>query len=322
MKTGKLFLLSTLIACFSLISVNINETSAEITKSKIERKIGSGTIDWTNKLIVVTGSGAYSETGSPAQKRLKARAAARADAYRNLAEIVNGVQVTSDTVVKNFVTESDVIKLSVSAVIRGARQIGKEKYLSDGSVEVQMALPLFGNGSVASALDLGNFVKQKTDTFESSLPLYRLANLGSFARVDNPQLANFSPREKIAAATEENKDKKTISGLIIDASFLGLEPAMNAFIIGGGKIVYPTNKIELNPDLIVKYGVTDYIDDVDVAKQDTNRIGSNPLIIEASGATGKPTKTDILLSESTVNEIKELNEKNKFLDKLGVVIVI
>ena len=97
---------------------------------------------------------------------------------------------------------------------------------------------------------------------------------------------------------------------------------MNPFVIGGGKIVYPSNKIELNPDLIVKYGITDYINDVDVAKQDTNRIGVNPLVIEASGASGKPTKTDILLSESTVNEIKELNDKNKFLDKLNVVIVI
>ena len=52
-----------------------------------------------------------------------------------LIEIVNGVNVTSETTVSGAMFD-DVIKTQVQGAIRGARRVGDPKYLSDTSVEV------------------------------------------------------------------------------------------------------------------------------------------------------------------------------------------
>lgn len=70
-----------------------------------------------------------------AQNKLLAKRAAEADCYRKLAESVYGVQIDSETYVKDFVTESDVIRTGVSAFIRGIK-LGQPRYYEDGVCEV------------------------------------------------------------------------------------------------------------------------------------------------------------------------------------------
>jgi len=75
------------------------------------------------------------DPASDAQNKLLAKRAAEADCYRKLAESVYGVQLTSDTYVKDFITESDQIRTSVDAFIRGIR-LGQPRYFEDGVCEV------------------------------------------------------------------------------------------------------------------------------------------------------------------------------------------
>src|SRR5512146_99276 len=70
-----------------------------------------------------------------AQKKLLSRRAAEADAYRKLAETVRGLQITSDTYVQDFVTESDQIKTAMDTFIRGIR-LGDAHWYADMSCEV------------------------------------------------------------------------------------------------------------------------------------------------------------------------------------------
>ena len=58
---------------------------------------------------------------STAQMKLLSKRAAEADAYRKLAEAIKGLQITSDTYVKDFVAESDTIKADMDEFIRGVR---------------------------------------------------------------------------------------------------------------------------------------------------------------------------------------------------------
>lgn len=76
------------------------------------------------------------------QAKLLAKRAAQADAYRNLAEQVRGLRITSSTFVKDFVAESDTIATSVDAFLRGAKMVGEPRYMEDGSCEVTMELAL------------------------------------------------------------------------------------------------------------------------------------------------------------------------------------
>jgi len=70
-----------------------------------------------------------------AQKKLLSQRAAQADAYRKLAEAIRGLQITSDTYVKDFVAESDTIRADMDTFIRGVR-LGKPKFFEDLSCEV------------------------------------------------------------------------------------------------------------------------------------------------------------------------------------------
>lgn len=77
----------------------------------------------------------------PTERQLLARRAAQADAMRNLAERVNGVQVTGDTIVQDFMTRSDTVRTRVRAFIQSAR-IVSEQPLSDGAYQVEVEMEL------------------------------------------------------------------------------------------------------------------------------------------------------------------------------------
>jgi len=69
--------------------------------------------------------------------RAMAGRAAKADAMRNLAQQIQGAKIDAETTVKDYVTESDHIKLEVNSYIRGARVVS-QKQMPDGTVEVEM----------------------------------------------------------------------------------------------------------------------------------------------------------------------------------------
>ena len=96
----------------------------------------NGSINYGDRTIQAIGIGFIPENVINAgQARRSAMRIAKQDALRQLIEIVNGVNVTSETTVSGAMFD-DVIKTQVQGAIRGARQVGQPKYLSDTSVEV------------------------------------------------------------------------------------------------------------------------------------------------------------------------------------------
>ena len=79
--------------------------------------------------------------GIPAQARLMAKRAAQVDAYRNLAEQVNGLRLSSSTFVRDFVAESDQIKTDLDTFLKGVK-VSEVRYLNDLSVEVDVKLAM------------------------------------------------------------------------------------------------------------------------------------------------------------------------------------
>lgn len=75
------------------------------------------------------------------QKRLMAKRAAKVDALRNLAETVYGVRISSSTTVRDFVTQSDVVRAKLAAVIQGAREVDYVER-PDGTAEVTVEVTL------------------------------------------------------------------------------------------------------------------------------------------------------------------------------------
>lgn len=78
---------------------------------------------------------------SEGQIRLMARRAAKVDALRNLLEVIYGLQINARTKVRDFVTESDVIRARLSATVQGAREIDY-RVQPDGTAEVTVEVTL------------------------------------------------------------------------------------------------------------------------------------------------------------------------------------
>ena len=92
--------------------------------------------------IRARGAGAPpSKAANVAQAKLMTERAAKVDGYRNLLEQAYGLQVTGGTTVRDFVTQSDVVRTQVDAFIRGAKVVDT-RILDDGSAEVEMEITL------------------------------------------------------------------------------------------------------------------------------------------------------------------------------------
>ncbi|MEI7639592.1 MAG: hypothetical protein WCJ37_19915, partial [Syntrophus sp. (in: bacteria)] len=90
----------------------------KIIESKVAEQSGDkGIINYEDGYVEATGVGAPPERymGKPNARPMALRAA-QVDAYRNLLEIVQGVRIDANTVVKDFMTESDVIRASVEGL--------------------------------------------------------------------------------------------------------------------------------------------------------------------------------------------------------------
>lgn len=86
-------------------------------------------------LVAALATLAYGQDVSREVTKLMAKRAAEADAYRNLAETVYGLQINSRTYVQDFVAESDDIRTDVDTFVKGVR-LGTPTFYEDGSCEV------------------------------------------------------------------------------------------------------------------------------------------------------------------------------------------
>ena len=115
-----------------------------ISMSEWVEKVGQGSINWSAGFIEAKGIGAPPDKYlGKINARPMALRAAKVDAYRNLLEMTKGVQVDSRTTVKDFAVESDIINTQVEGLVKGA-QIVDQQYLSDGTVEMTLRMPLYG----------------------------------------------------------------------------------------------------------------------------------------------------------------------------------
>jgi len=91
--------------------------------------------------VVVPSFAQGAADAKSAQNKLLAQRAARVDAIRKLSERINGLQISSETYVKDFVTESDEIRTAMSAFLNGMRE-KSVKYDEDGTCSVTMEVTI------------------------------------------------------------------------------------------------------------------------------------------------------------------------------------
>lgn len=163
-------------------------------------------VDWNGQRITATGYGVPPQgLMNVAQGKLLARRAAIVDAYRMLGEQVNTIRVDAETVVQNYVVNSDVVRTKMTALLQGAT-ITDEKMLPDGIYQVTVQLPLFG--------------EQQS-----------LANTLFKDGVNSPQQKEDFPLPSVSGALNSPAQSSVpYTGLIVDCSGRGLSPVMSPVI--------------------------------------------------------------------------------------------
>ena len=237
--------------------------------------------DWENQKITVVGSGVPPAGAYGPQARIMARTAARADALRQLAEAVRGVQVDAETTVEMAMVQSDTVKLKVSSIVKGAK-IVSENVTSDGAYEVTMELPMFGaSGGIASAV------------------LERPTYVEPFPKPQT-QRVDISTSVKISV-------KGGYTGIVIDCRDFHLQPVMSPVIKNDrGEKIYGHKNLDY--DKVIEYGMASYADSMNQAY----RAGSNPLVIKAvrlddfnANPVVSMQDAELILSENQISNFLE-----------------
>lgn len=273
-----------LAATMPVLSAHAAPTEKDMQTQHVVEKVNAVTIDWSEGIVRVIGTGTSPERGSLTQKRLMAERSATADAYLQLANAIYGINVNSESIVRDYVSESETIKTYINALIKGAQKTD-QRFLDDGSIEIEMAVKLYSSGGLSGVLQ--------------------------------PQKHVTPPPPVTLEADPKPGD---YSGVIVDCRNLGLKPAMSPAIVSqSGGEVYLGN-LEIKPDYVINEGIVGYVHSLDQARQN-KRVGDNPLIIKGTSATGN-FRTDVVISEPDTKQLLGLEKLHQLLKDAKVIFVM
>jgi len=135
---------------FCLLSLPAVVVAQEAGVTEGDLKLDHGQVNWTERTITATGSGAPDlKAQNVAVARLGAERVAKLDALRNILETLKGVRLNSDVTVKNEMLTSSKMRSKIEGIARRFKVL-KTKYYSDGGVDVTVQMSL--DGQVASTL--------------------------------------------------------------------------------------------------------------------------------------------------------------------------
>jgi len=320
--------------------------------------VGQGSINWTVGQVYATGIGAPPPNAvNPAQARAMAERAAMVVALRNLLEVVKGVRVDSETVVENFVTKSDVIRTRVDGIVRGAMPV-KKQYLSDGSVEITVAMNM--RGALMDAIVPESFGSRGgTSQQVRPVPIVpappearplpppskpqpvppapptrpeqpkqeptRPSPTPTPAQQQQPQRPDAPKQEPAPPPPAAAPDQTTTqfkggkaTGIVIDGRGLGLKPALLPKIVDPQGQEIYVGQVVTRTNA-VEQGVAGYAKDVNAAANNF-RVTDNPAVIRGLRASGA-ARTDIMLGQADAQALRELSRKGDFLQYCRVIIV-
>lgn len=274
-----------------LLFTGVGICQDKISASEWVEKIGQGAVNWSGGYIEALGIGAPADKSiGKANARPMALRAAKIDAYRNLLEITKGVQVDSTTTIRDFTVESDVINTQVDGLVKGAVVVNQE-YMSDGTVEVRVRMPLYGN--LSQVMIPASIEKRK----------------------------DLKPPEAAAAPAPAAASGPPVAytGMVIDARGIQARPAMSPRIFDeDGKEVYGSANVDR--EYAVQQGMSGYARDL-TAAQSNQRVTNSPVTVKALKTSGAG-KADLVISNADAQQIRASAENASFMKKCRVMIVL
>lgn len=252
----------------------------------VQSQIG-GTVDWVARTVKVKGIGAPNPNMG-ANARPAAIRAAKQVALRDALELIKGIPLNSQTTIANSMVESDVISSSINGFVKGFQFEENPHYMSDGTVEIEVTLPIDGVSGLGSQLFGGS--------------------------------VNMVGEQPSAAFTASGAPAKGYTGLIVDATGLGIKPCLMPKLLDeGNKEIYGTAHI--SREFAVKYGMCGYAKTLAAAQKQADRIGASPLMVKGLKASGA-NKADIIIAKKDADALNSAAANMKFLSECRVIVIL
>jgi hypothetical protein len=297
--------LAAVLGLFLFTSVAFAQQNVSFQSQGYIQNLAKGQVNWQSGLVKATGIGAPPESAANmAQARAMALRAATVVARRNLLEVVKGVQIDSATTVENYMVSEDVIVSQVHGFLQNS-QVLNTKYMSDGSVEVEVGISLRGG--------FADVLIPKEIKFNQQAPK---------PTTSRPQPIETEPEPDIKEQEGEvsmEAVQTVYTGLIVDASQLDARPAMSPKILDeNGVEVYGSAMV--SREYAIQQGMAGYAKDMDKARQNP-RVADNPYVVQAVKAQGK-ADTNIVVPNEQANKLRNMSDNLNFLEKCRVMIVL
>jgi len=242
----------------------------------------NGHINWTTGEIVATGKA--SPKGNKEFSNESVPGSARTDANRHIISILKQIKINDTLTIEKYASKNDIILAGIEKTARDAEVI-RQFYTSDLAVEIMVKTSI-----------LGGFLQLVLPDNIRQIP------------VISPELR----REPI------EEDGFILTGMIIDARGLDIEPVLNPVIISEqGHAVYSGEFI--SREFAVKNGICKYTCNLNDAMID-RRIGKSPLVFKALRKEGEKNPA-IVISTSNYLLLEKTTERHTFLKECRVIIV-
>ena len=308
-----------------------------------------GGINWTEGYVWADGFGVAPDGAADRKKRLLARRAAQVDAYRNLAEFVEGVRVSSESVVRQMVLDSDVVRTKIDAVVKGATMV-RDHYQNDVA-QVTLRINLDGDFSsttsgalikastsarhapgslewspiAVSVLEFASrFLVSPVHAQSSGEPLIQSDADADFVRRllleagNRPDPAGLFGELQVSADAWDERAGYT--GLLVDARDVAEFQLATIPRIRDpeGNVIYPSDDL-LRNDLQARRPVS-YDFSVDDAIRN-HRVSQKPRMIKARGVF-RSRNSDLVISEQDAEFIRGNQRFRSIINGAGVMIVV
>jgi len=248
-----------------------------------------GFIDYSNRIIVCRGT-ADIEERTPidnslniVEKNIKiAKAEARTKARTNLIELMKQVNFDG-RLVGELMSDEPLIESRLEGLIGSAYQQGEIEYLEGNKVAIALAVRMSGLSEIL------------TDT-------------------DGYKIENMNPAYLMTSAAVPKSQR--ISGIVIDAREHAVDPSMSPEVIDmQGNLVYGTTSYSRSKS--VNRGPVGYaysMDDRNVGQ----RVGSNPLFIEAVGSLDD----DVYITSMDADKVRNAEKSFGVLSNCRVMLLL
>ena len=295
------YIFSVIISCFFAFSLLGQGIDARCTQNG-----QSACIDWDRRVVIAKGIGApSSKATNPATKRASAVRAARLDASRNLLEMLQGINLSGSTTMRDAMIESDLVRSEVRGKVNGLRSLGNPRYFADGTVEVMMEARM--QQTIPQEL-----VERLTK--DQAQPMQQTT-----ISIQPPQEVRTQAQEPGTQASPSKPENQIYSGLVLDASGVELQPAIYPTVLDeDGKEVYGSGYADR--EFSIKFGLAGYVKTLEQAERN-DRVMGNPLVIKVLKTSGK-RNVDIVISNEDAQRLRKIAKAQTFLREARVVIAL